>query len=963
MKKHVFMKATFVLTLVLSLVVLTSCKKKFTVTFNSNGGTAVAEVEVKKGEKVEKPADPTREGFEFEGWTLDGELYNFNQEVNSNITLIAKWKEKSQVVENKGEAPKNVQMSDTTISWDSVDSATGYVVYINGVAKSVQGTSIQLSEIATLLNNVEDVICVTSQFGEDESSPSIPLVKRGNISDSEVNEIMQSLANMNLSKEQAKEIAYTMKKYQISVSDLTNLMQTIDTTSPQAFMQTCITLLDNPKLVGIIETLFVMGYGQVQNFVNQLESMPTVTLTENDKALINEMYNSIKEMGYMGKDDAFEDKLYVEIVLPWISSIVASKNLMDNTMAMNQLIVLGTYIYGWYLSSQDFKATRNGQVITIQMSNEVITTNFQEISQLFVAALQFDSAYTTVLETYYQVKIFPVAIQAFKEIKPMLEANYEKAKGMISVYLPVFVDGVKNILSMTDMMNGLVEAVQNIVNQLQNVQSEEEFKEVVKSANAFKNQALDAIIEVLPTQKQWNAITAVMDYCLGNTEEGKAFVQSFTYNKVTEFAQVLSSFKTLDLTKYDIMTVVNAIMMQDEESIQAAKVVIMQMLNDIETLLPKKEQQPKTLEEICEEIMKKLQQTEAESFPILSLLNVIFGEEVTNESVEKVMICVNEFVEYVVNYPFDEAKVKAIIEQIMANGYVDYECASQLAMIGVEVLFGFVDEEKIVQFKGVVLKVLELVKPEYVEMVNGIIEIVNKHLDVFKEWSQLNMSSAMNQDIANLEAIIDANIAFASSAKYETFRNAMREIYNLIEGPEATDEQFNAFVPTDLATKLQQAKALIGIQEYALTEEQRNLIGEITGTCLVIEWIYPEADFIQLSLENNTLVIRLDETKLPANYSYWCWDFYELEAKSNDFLNGSILRLGSDVWGSIDSISVNLNNLFRGVEYKYYLNIQVYVEVDSNVYDYVGTIDITEYVMMANMTDVEYPEYSVNYAY
>ena len=44
---------------------------QFTVTFESNGGSAVAAVTVDKDGKVEKPTDPTKEDCIFDGWFKD----------------------------------------------------------------------------------------------------------------------------------------------------------------------------------------------------------------------------------------------------------------------------------------------------------------------------------------------------------------------------------------------------------------------------------------------------------------------------------------------------------------------------------------------------------------------------------------------------------------------------------------------------------------------------------------------------------------------------------------------------------------------------------------------------------------------------------------------------------------------------------------------------------------------------
>ena len=67
---------------------------KYTVTFNSNGGSTVASQEVGHGEKALEPNTPTKEGYAFEGWYSDSELtqrYDFDTEVTGNKTLYAKW--------------------------------------------------------------------------------------------------------------------------------------------------------------------------------------------------------------------------------------------------------------------------------------------------------------------------------------------------------------------------------------------------------------------------------------------------------------------------------------------------------------------------------------------------------------------------------------------------------------------------------------------------------------------------------------------------------------------------------------------------------------------------------------------------------------------------------------------------------------------------------------------------------
>jgi uncharacterized repeat protein (TIGR02543 family) len=67
-----------------------------TVTFNSNGGTAVAPLTVESGDKITAPAAPTKAGgFTFDGWYKEATLatpWNFSSDtVTASIILYAKW--------------------------------------------------------------------------------------------------------------------------------------------------------------------------------------------------------------------------------------------------------------------------------------------------------------------------------------------------------------------------------------------------------------------------------------------------------------------------------------------------------------------------------------------------------------------------------------------------------------------------------------------------------------------------------------------------------------------------------------------------------------------------------------------------------------------------------------------------------------------------------------------------------
>ncbi|MCR5308488.1 MAG: InlB B-repeat-containing protein [Bacilli bacterium] len=71
-------------------------EKTFTVTFVSNGGSNVDPIKVKESETLNKPTDPTRNGYEFAGWYINSSLttpMTFGTKIIQDITLYAKWNE------------------------------------------------------------------------------------------------------------------------------------------------------------------------------------------------------------------------------------------------------------------------------------------------------------------------------------------------------------------------------------------------------------------------------------------------------------------------------------------------------------------------------------------------------------------------------------------------------------------------------------------------------------------------------------------------------------------------------------------------------------------------------------------------------------------------------------------------------------------------------------------------------
>ena len=66
--------------------------KTVTITFDTNGGNEIADIEVQNGEIVKLPEPPKKEGYKFVGWTnKNGNVVTKGTKVKKDLTLKAEW--------------------------------------------------------------------------------------------------------------------------------------------------------------------------------------------------------------------------------------------------------------------------------------------------------------------------------------------------------------------------------------------------------------------------------------------------------------------------------------------------------------------------------------------------------------------------------------------------------------------------------------------------------------------------------------------------------------------------------------------------------------------------------------------------------------------------------------------------------------------------------------------------------
>ncbi|MDR2890152.1 MAG: InlB B-repeat-containing protein [Alistipes sp.] len=160
MKKFVFIA----LAAALALGTSTSCVKEkevyYSVTFDSQGGSAVGSLRALEGHKIERPADPTRDGYTFVDWFKEAEAtnaWNFSTDVvREKLTLYAGWDASSgetigeELAALISDAEEITEETDYSAgSWDAFQTA------LDAAKAAAEDPEATTEELQTALDNLE----------------------------------------------------------------------------------------------------------------------------------------------------------------------------------------------------------------------------------------------------------------------------------------------------------------------------------------------------------------------------------------------------------------------------------------------------------------------------------------------------------------------------------------------------------------------------------------------------------------------------------------------------------------------------------------------------------------------------------------------------------------------------------------------------------------------------------------
>lgn len=148
--------------------------QKYAIIFNSDGGSSVSSLEVDENGLVKRPSDPTRDGYKFVGWLLNGKDYDFNTPVSGNLTLTAKWEKVNNTTNtnNDNKKPNNNKNNNNNNNNNKKDDT----IEVSSIKLSKSSLSLKVGENSTLTVTINPSNATDKKVTWSSSNKSVATV-------------------------------------------------------------------------------------------------------------------------------------------------------------------------------------------------------------------------------------------------------------------------------------------------------------------------------------------------------------------------------------------------------------------------------------------------------------------------------------------------------------------------------------------------------------------------------------------------------------------------------------------------------------------------------------------------------------------------------------------------------------------------------------------------------------------
>ena len=886
MKKKIFV---FVAVMMIMLT-LVSCGKKYIVTFDTQGGSAIEEVEVKKGKKVSKPEDPVKEGYDFVEWQLNGAEYDFSTKVKSNLTLVAKWEipaiegkvkvifdtqggsKVESVIINKGskvpepedpvkegsvfagwqvngvdynfdikltknitlvavwktplKTPTNVKYANNKVSWDKVEGATSYDVYVNGVKSAVNTNeyTIDLEKEKMFTFSV----VAASNTGLSESSETamytLPYTTTQicaalDITENEANEYLEEFRIVLAAQDK---FGITFKEFE-EMSDPTELL---------AYIQ-------NGRTSDLISFLGVINGIRLQTVEYEKPEMPAADLQP--------LFEDMKSKGAYSsnKTNYADDERFVELIVPAIGYGMYGCRYYDDVtifVMLEQVIMSPSALYNVIRNNETYTFTKyDGKEFVLTAAEIESIINYYELinekcsgqSWLLQEEYTDEIMMAQYMSQVYWYDMMVNSQKAAEEGIAKVIENYAKNKEALNATAIKLYDAYETAMTYETKL-------EELINKFEQIDSEIALTEFIEDARNFAIQVAELLEDNLPTEAEVELLVETLEgygYMLNLNGEVDEIFKSLEGLLNTAISTVAATLSIIDeITVADIESLLN--LMENPED-AAAIATVEKIIKLLETKLDNVD----IINNVdLESILSILFVSNGGDLnQIKSLVSVLLDIQFTDEQVKELEDEVVALLEYINAY--DSTKLEELLSGLYAGTADTKEVLDELFKL-VDYVAEYFTSDKVVKYEKYIKSAILQSGAFDNEGALEFYAFVKNDFNFFVKYFAYNIKVSLIDEmfgsssydrLKELEYTIDLAKSEYTNEEYKAFMEFMAKGEQLVEGAEAPDESYkeNLFY-IDYQGSLAKLEKLIGKAYSELTPQDRQLINDAD----FIYWYY-----------------------------------------------------------------------------------------------------------------------------
>lgn len=830
MKKRILLLITISILLLMS----TSCKKNYTVNFLVDGNIYHSE-EIKKGNKVTKPIDPVKNNYLFVNWQNSGVEFNFDTKVKKNITLEAYFESSIPQVSQNLEIPKNLKLEQNVLTWDSVNDAFSYDVYVDGIPVNVKTNKYTLPN-----NTYYSYIWVVSRHNNTISKPSTTMLYRDNLTSDEFDEVQKLLKITKPSQKETliiNEVGLILKKLNVTIDEINGEFK-IDELLNKYF--------ESSMTTDQLLRIFSFGLFYLQDKITKdVETLKTsLDVDKYNNALQALFSDMVTSGGYKSSETlAINDDKFVNLVAPFLT------DMYFGSTPTNAMELLSTYSY----YQNYFKITRKDLTIFFEnvITNERYSMTLEELDL-------FNDYYIekTKNNNYFFNNEKVITEYHFNKLKNDIAndiLNKYQDKYNLALYikddLPSIINTMKDLYEVFDIVNSSINNQNNnMFDAFLNAKDEIAYNEALANIIDFKNQVVSLALDKIPTDEAINSliefseIFALTDITLptGIINFDVLKVCNLVKDSIYTLKVELEFIKKITIDSYDYKTLISNIsdITENPEFVKFLKDNIIYLQDNIKD----------NKIDIANILLILFDNSTEEMKTSLNLLFEEFNSDVVNELL------------YIIDiFEQDEEIFNILIDVVLTK---DFSKLSSKDVI--KDILSLIKKEDFLKYKDIIINLFEkkicelpyykeaiLNSEEYniLEKASDLYQLVYDNYDflvsIINERVYFELLQKSSKDLSYLEKeqnliqMISLAKSFYTKNNIDTLNQILIEVSLIVcMNNSNTINNLLSIYNNELLDKLDLVTSFIGISESNLSIEQKKLIEEISY--LGIDWIYPE---------------------------------------------------------------------------------------------------------------------------